>query len=120
MKVKRTFEKDLRELIENELKEREIKITRDIDDFLTKPVTVPSANMDNVGRNKALQTKEYLYKFLLYLKDHKNDLKKSNTRKIYLTIAISCISSDDTHEEHLTCSKSDTIEISISDKADEN
>ena len=48
-----------------------------------------------------------------------NNLKKSDTRKIQLTVAINFISSKDNDEEHVTHSKSDNIEILINDKSDE-
>ena len=53
-----------------------------------------------------------------YLKDI-NNLKKSETCKIQLTIAINFISSKDNDEEHVMHSKSDNIEIMINDEADE-
>ena len=68
---------------------------------------------------KALSAEEYLYKIILCLKDI-NNLKKYDTWKIQLTIAINFISSkDDNNEERLIHSKSDNIEIMINDKADE-
>ena len=48
-----------------------------------------------------------------------NNLKKSDTQKIQLTIANNLISSIDNDEEHVVHSKSDNIEIIISDEADE-
>ena len=48
-----------------------------------------------------------------------NNLKKSDTRKIQLTVAINFISSKDNDEEHVIHSKSDNIEILINDKSDE-
>ena len=68
---------------------------------------------------KALSAEEYLYKIILCLKDI-NNLKKYDTWKIQLTIAINFVSSkDDNNEERLIHSKSDNIEIMINDKADE-
>ena len=40
-KKDREFEKYLRELNDSELKDRETKIRREIDNFLTKPITIP-------------------------------------------------------------------------------
>ena len=54
-----------------------------------------------------------------YLKDITNNLKKSDTRKIQLTIANNFISSIDNDEECVMHSKSDNIEIMINDEADE-
>ena len=72
----------------------------------------------NSDTNKALTVKEYLNKIRLYLKDIINNLKKSNTRKIQLTIANNFISSIDNDEERVIHSKSDNIEIMINDEAD--
>ena len=55
------------------------------------------------------------------IRDIINDLKRSSTWKIQLTITINFISSkDDNDEEHVMHSKSDNIEIMISDEADED
>ena len=63
---------------------------------------------------------EYLDKIRTYLRDIINDLKQSDTWKIQLTITINFISSkDDNDEDHIMHSKSDNVEIVISDKADE-
>ena len=48
-----------------------------------------------------------------------NDLKKSDTQKIQLTIAINFMSSKDNDEERVIHLKSDNKEIMINDKADE-
>ena len=48
-----------------------------------------------------------------------NNLKKSDTGKIQLTIAINFMFSKNTDEERLMHSSSDDIEIMINDKADE-
>ena len=48
-----------------------------------------------------------------------NDLKKSDTQKIQLTIAINFMSSKDNDEERVMHLKSDNKEIMINDKADE-
>ena len=52
------------------------------------------------------------------MKDIMNNLKKFDTCKSQLTIAINFISSKDTDEERVMHSKSDNIEIIIHDKAD--
>ena len=72
----------------------------------------------NSDRNKTLSVKEYLNKVRLYLKDIINNLKKSVTQKIQLTTANTFISSIYNDEERAMCSKSDNIEIMISDQAD--
>ena len=52
------------------------------------------------------------------MRDIINNLKKSDTCKISLTIAINFMSSKGTDEEGLMHSESDSIEIVINDKAD--
>ena len=92
-----------------------------------KPVTVNNFQSNNHieyksngDRNKILSVDEYLNKLRPYLKDIKNDLKKFGPQKIQLTIAINFISSiDDSDEERVMHSKSDNIEITINDEADE-
>ena len=69
-------------------------------------------------RNKTLSVKEYLNKIRPSSKDI-NDLKKSETWKIQLTIAINFISSKNNDDECVIHSRSDNIEIMINDKADE-
>ena len=70
-------------------------------------------------RSKTLSVEEYLDKTRPYSKDIINDLKKSGTWKIQLTITINFISSkDDNDEEHIMHSTIDNIEIMISDEAD--
>ena len=71
----------------------------------------------NGGRNKTLSVEEYINIIRPYLKDIINNLKKSDTWKIQLTIANNFISSLDNDEEHVMHSKSDNIEIMISDEA---
>ena len=72
--------------------------------------------ISNGDTNKALSIEEYLDKIRPYIKDIINDLKKSDTGKLQLTIVINFISSKDTGEEHVMHSKSDNIEIMISDE----
>ena len=62
---------------------------------------------------KHYQLKNILIKLGPYLKDIINDLKKSDTWKIQLTIAINFISSKDNDKERVMHSKSDNIEIMI-------
>ena len=69
---------------------------------------------------KTLSVEQYFNKIKPYLRDTINDLKKSNTWKIQLTISINFISSkDDNDEECEMHSKSSNIEIMMNDKADE-
>ena len=70
--------------------------------------------------NKTLSVEEYLNKIRPYLKDKINNLKKSDSWKIELTVANNFISpKDDNDEEQVKYSKSDNIEIMINDRADE-
>ena len=63
---------------------------------------------------KHYQLKNILIKKItLYLKDSINNLKKSDTWKIQLTISNNFISSLDNDEERVMHSKSDNIEIMI-------
>ena len=73
----------------------------------------------NGDKNKTLSVEEYLNKVSPYSKDITNNLKKSDTWKIQLAIANNFISSLDNDEERVMHSKSDKIEIMISDEADE-
>ena len=50
-------------------------------------------------RNKTSSVEEYLDKVRPYLKDVINNLKKSHTQKIQLTIANNCFSFKDNDEE---------------------
>ena len=54
-----------------------------------------------------------------YLKDITNDLKKSDTWKIQLMIAIIFMTAKDNDEECVMHSKSGNVEIMIYDKEDE-
>ena len=62
---------------------------------------------------------EYLNKIRPYLKDIRNNLKKSDSWKIQLAIANNFISFIDNDEECVMHSKSDNIEIMINDEAGE-
>ena len=70
----------------------------------------------NGDRNKTLSVEEYLNKIRPYLKDIINNLKKSDTWKIQLTIANNFISSIDNDEERVIHSKSDSIKIMLNDE----
>ena len=73
----------------------------------------------NVDRNKTLSIKEYLDEIKPYLKNIINNLNKSDTQKIQLTIAINFIFSKDTDEEHVMRLKRDNKEIMIYDKVND-
>ena len=67
---------------------------------------------------KVIEIKHCRLKNILIKLDFYN-LKKSDTWKIHLTIAINFISSNDYGEERVMHSKSDNIEIMINDRAEE-
>ena len=73
----------------------------------------------NDDRNKTLSVEEYLNKISPYLRYIINNLKKLGTWRIQLTITNNFIFSIDNNEQHVMHSKSDNIEIMISDEADE-
>ena len=63
---------------------------------------------------------EYINKIRLYLKNIINNLKKSDTWKIQVTITINFISSKyDNDKERVMHWKGDNIEITVNDEADE-
>ena len=66
-----------------------------------------------------ITVEEYPNKISPYLKDVKNNLKKSDTWKIQLTIANNFIPSLDKDEESVMHLNSDKIEIMINNEADE-
>ena len=67
---------------------------------------------------KKLSVEEYLNKNSAYLKDIINNLKKSDTWKIQLTIGNKFISSLDNDEQRVIHSKSENTEVMINDEAD--
>ena len=73
----------------------------------------------NSDRNEILSVEEYLNKIRPQLKDIINDLKKSDTWKIQLTIAINFISSKGKDDEDVMHSKSDSIEIFVNVEPEE-
>ena len=72
---------------------------------------------NNDDRTKTLSIKEYLNEIKPYLKEIINNIKKSDTLKIQLTIAINLISSEDTDKNRIMDSKNDNVEIMTCDKA---
>ena len=68
---------------------------------------------NNGGRNKTLSVEQYLNKVIPFLKEIINNLKKSDTWKIKLTIANNFLSSLDNDEEHVIHSKINSIEIML-------
>ena len=76
-------------------------------------------NMKKMAMKKTLTVKECLDEIKPYLKDIINNLKKYDSWKIQLTIAINFMSSKDNDEERVMYSKSDNIDLIINDKPDE-
>ena len=107
--------RDIKNLFEHEKEENYYKPVR-LSNFWSNNYIEYESNGD---RNKTLSVEEYLNKIRPYLKDIINNLKKSDTWKIQLTIANNFISSIDNDEERVMHSKSDNIEIMINDEADE-
>ena len=112
--IKDRILKDIKNLFEHEKEENYYKPVR-VSNFWSNNYIEYKSNGD---KNKTLSVEEYLNKIRPYLKDI-NNLKKSETCKIQLTIAINFISSKDNDEERVMHSKSDNIEIMINDEADE-
>ena len=108
--------RDIKNLFEHEKKEENCYKPARVNNFWSNNY-IEYENNDN--RNKTLSVEEYLNKIRPYLKDIINNLKKSDTWKIQLTIAYNFISSTDNDEECVMHSKSNNIEIMINDKADE-
>ena len=69
--------------------------------------------------NKTLSIKEYLDEIKPHLKDFINNLKKCETWKSQLTMAINFTYFKNIDEERVIYSKSDNIDIMIYDESDE-
>ena len=63
------------------------------------------------SKNQNLSVEEYPNEIKPHLKNIVIDLRKSDTPKIQLTIAVNFISSKDTNEEQIMHSKTDNIEV---------
>ena len=125
--------KYIRNLFALETKAIKNRVLRDIQNLFKheeqncyKPVRVSNFWSNNYieyerngDRNKTLSVEEYLHKISPYLEDIINNLKRSATEKLQLAMLVNCISSTDNHEEHVTHSKTDNIEIMINDEAHE-
>ena len=113
--IKDRILRNIKNLFEHEEEENYYKPVR-VSNFLSNNYIEYKSNGD---RNKTVSVEQYLNKISTYLKDIINNLKKSDTWIIQLTIANNFISSVDHDEEHVIQSKSDNIEIMIKDEADE-
>ena len=114
--IKDRILKDIKNLFEHEKEEENYYKPVRVSNFWSNNYIEYESNGD---RNKTLSVEEYLNKISPYLKDIINNLKKSDTWKIQLSIANNFISSIDNDEEHVMHSKSDNIEIMINNEADE-
>ena len=119
--------KDKRNLFRLEKESKEIKtlFKHEEEETFYKPVRASNFWRNNYieyesnsDRNKTLSVEEYLIKIRPYLKDI-NNLKKSDPRRLELTIANNFISSIDNDEGRVMHSKSDNIGIMIDDEANE-
>ena len=106
---------DINNLFEHKDEENHYKPVR-VSNFCSNSYIEYESNGD---RNKTLSLEEYLNRIRPYLKDIINNLKKSGTWKIQLTIANNFISFADNDEERVMHSKSNDIELMLNDEADE-
>ena len=110
--------KDIRNLFRQEKETKAIKgrIPQDINNLIEHQEESESKSNDD--GSKTLSVEDYLNKIRPYLKQT-NNLKKSDTWKIQLTMANIFISSIDNDEDHVIHSKSNNMEIMIDGEADE-
>ena len=107
---------NIKNLFEYEKEEENNNKPVRVNNFLSNNYIECESNGD---RNKTLSVEEQLYKIRPYLRDIINVLKQSDTWKIQLTITINFISSKDDNDEGCVMhSKSDNIEIMISNETD--
>ena len=107
---------NIKNLFEYEKKEENYNKPVRVNNFLSNNYIECESNGD---RNKTLSVEEKLYKIRPYLRDIINVLKQSDTWKIQLTITLNFISSKDDNDEGCVMhSKSDNIEIMISNETD--
>ena len=111
--IKDRILRDIKNLFEHEEEENYCKSVRVINNWSNNCVE----QKINSDRNKTLLVEEHLNKIRSYLKDIINNLKKWDSTKIRLTIANDFIFSID-NAECVMHSKSDKIEIVISDEVD--
>ena len=112
--IKNRIIRDIRNLFEHE-EEDSYKSLR-VGNFWTNNYIKYESNGD---KNKTPSVKKNLNKIRPHLKDIINDVKKSDTWKIQVKIAINFIFSKDSNEECVMHSKSDNIQTMINDKAEE-
>ena len=93
--IKDRMLRDIRNLFEHEDEENYYKAVR-VSNFWSNNSIEYESNDD---KNQTLSVEEYLNKIRIYLKNIINNLKKPDTWKIQLTIAVNFISSKDNDEE---------------------
>ena len=113
--IKDKILRDIRNRFENEKEEDCYKPVRVSNFWRNNYIEYES----NGYRNKTLSVEKYLNRIRPYLKDLIDNLRKSDTWKIQLTVAINFISSLDNNVERVMHSKSDNIKIMMNDEADE-
>ena len=106
--------RDIKKIFEHEAEENSYK-SATVNNFWSKNYIEHESKGET---NKTLSVEEYLNKIRPYLEDI-NNLKKSYTWKIQLTIANNFIHSIDSDEERVMHSKSNNIEVMINDEVDE-
>ena len=107
---------NIKNLFEYEKEEENYNKPVRVNNFLSNNYIECESNGD---RNKTLSVEENLQKIRPYLRDIINVLKQSDTWKIQLTITLNFISSKDDNDEGCVMhSKSDNIEIMISNETD--
>ena len=114
--VKDIILRDIKNLFKHEKEEENFYKPVRVSNFWRNNYIQYKSNSD---RNKTLSAEEYLNKIRPYLKDIINNIKKSDSWKIQLTITNNLISSIDNDEENRMHSKIDNIEIMINDEANE-
>ena len=112
--IKDRILRDIKNLFEDEEENyyKPVRVTLAVLIILNMKVTV-------IEIKDTVEVEEYLNKIRPHLKDIINNLKKSDTWKIQLTIANDFISSIDNYDEHVMHSKSHNIEIMINDEVEE-
>ena len=105
-----------RNLFEHEREKLNLLLASKIGNFWSNNYTEYKSNGD---RNQTLLVEKYLNKSRPYLKEIINDINKSDTWKIQLTVTVNYIFSTGNNEGRVTQSKSDNIKIMINYKTDE-
>ena len=105
-----------RNLFEHEREKLNLLLASKIGNFWSNNYIEYKSNGD---RNQTLLVEKYLNKSRPYLKEIINDINKSDTWKIQLTVTVNFLFFTDNNEGRVTQSKSDNIKIMINYKTDE-